>query len=299
MKTLYIVTTNKCTLSCRYCFYNTGLSQKSLSDIKTEKILGKIKSLSKYFDNVVFTGGEPLLIRDVFLIASGFKKNKVKTNLITNGTLLTHDICDKIYSVFDKVSISLDSLDSRLNGLTRGKSSIVINGLNNLLSVRSKSLEVEIIQTITTVNYESINEMIKFCDEKNIKLWLPPVDLNYDNPFSLKRLNDVQMDKFKNNFRRWIQFAAGSDKKEKVALSNFLNNIESLLQNKPIQGHCKMGIENFVLDPNGNIYACFFRTDLFFGNIYKDKLSQIMKKNPERETLRNCISLGCLSCTDF
>ena len=191
MRTLYIVITNKCTLSCSYCFYNTGLSQKSLSDIKIEEILGKIKPLSKYFDHVIFTGGEALLINDIFLLASEFKKNKVKTSIITNGTLLTHDICNKISSVFDKVSISLDSLNLKLNDLTRGKSSIVRKGLNNLLSVRSESLEIEIIQTITTINYESIDEMIKFCNEKNIKLWLPPVDLNYDNPFSLKRFNDV------------------------------------------------------------------------------------------------------------
>lgn len=299
MKTLYIVTTNRCTLSCSYCFYNTGLSEKSLSDIKTEKILEKIKSLSEYFDNVIFTGGEPLLIKDIFLLASEFKKNKVNTSIITNGTLLTHDICNKIASAFDKVSVSLDSLDQKINDLTRGKFSIVRNGLDTLLSVRPENLKIEIIQTITSINYESIDEMVKFCHAKNIKLWLPPVDLKYDNPFSLKRLNDAQINKLKKNFKKWIQFTADNDKKEKTALNNFLNNIEGLLQNKPIQGPCKMGIENFVLDPDGDIHACFFRKDLFFGNIYKDKLSQIIKKIPKKETLRNCISLGCLSCTDF
>lgn len=299
MRTLYLVVTNKCTLSCSYCFYDTGLSQKSLSDIKTEKILGKIKSLSKYFDHVIFTGGEPLLIKDIFLLASEFRRNKIKTSIITNGTLLTHGICNKIASTFDKVSFSLDSLDSKVNDLTRGKSCIVRDGLNNLLSARSESLEVEIIQTISAANYESIDEMIKFCKEKNIKLWLPPVDLDYDNLFSLERLNDVQMDKFKTNFKKWIKFKSGNDKKEKAALNGFLNNIENLLQDKSIQVPCKMGVENFVLDPDGSIYACFFRKDLFFGNIYKDKLSQIMKKIPEKNMLSGCVRLGCLSCTDF
>ena len=299
MRTLYIVTTNKCTLSCSYCFYNTGLSQKSLSDIKTEKILGKIKSLSEYFDHVIFTGGEPLLITDIFLLASEFKKNKVKTSIITNGTLLTSDMCNKISSVFNKVSLSLDSLDPKLNDLTRGKSSIVRNGLDNLLSVRPDNLEIEIIQTVTAINYESIDEMMEFCSEKNIKLWLPPVDLNYDDPFSLKRLYGDQMDKLKKIYKRWIKFESGSNKKEKSALNNFLNNMENLLQNKSIQAPCRMGVENFVLNPNGDVYACFFRKDLFFGNIYKDKLSKIMKKIPRKDALSNCVCLGCLSCTDF
>lgn len=298
MKTLYIIITNKCTLSCSYCFYNTGLSQKSSVDINTKKILEKIKSLSEYFDNVVFTGGEPLLIKDTFLLSSEFKKNGVKTNLITNGTLLTHEICDKISSVFNKVSISLDSLDPKINNLTRGKFSIVKNGLDNLLSARTDNLEIEIIQTITVANYESIDEMVKFCRKKNIKLWLPPVDLDFNNQLSLKRLDDAQIDKLKKNYRKWIKFLSGNNKKEESALNNFLSNIESLLQNKSVQIPCRMGVENFVLNPSGDIYACFFRKDLFFGNIYKDKLAQIIK-TAKKDTLSSCVSLGCLSCTDF
>lgn len=299
MRTLYIVTTNKCTLSCSYCFYNTGLSKKSLFDIKTKEILKKVKTLSKYFDHVVFTGGEPLLMKDIFLLASAFKNNKVKTSIITNGTLLTSDICSKINSVFDRVSISLDSLNQKINDLTRGKTSVVRKGLNTLLSVRSESLEIEIIQTVTSINYESINEMIKFCKRKKIKLWLPPVDLTYNDPFSLRGLSDAQMDRYKKEFKKWITFKSGNDKKERTALNIFFNNIESLLKNRSIQVPCKMGIENFVLDPDGNVFACFFRKDLFFGNIYKDKLSKILKKIPGKGTLSNCVSLGCLSCTDF
>jgi len=61
-----------------------------------------------------------------------------------------------------------------------------------------------------------------------------------------------------------------------------------------------MGVESFVLDPNGNIHACFYRKDLFFGNIYKDKLSQIMKIDSKKNMpLGNCVSLGCLCLTDF
>lgn len=298
MKILYLTTTNRCTLSCRYCFYSNGL-EKSLSDINIEKFLKKIKSLSKYFDEVVFTGGEALLLKEIFLLATEFKKNGVKTRIITNGTLLTPDVCKKIILAFDEVACSLDSLDPRQNDLTRGKFYIVKEGLNNLLKVRPKNLEIEILQTITTINYNSIREMMKFCEEKKLKLWLAPVDLDCDKSFSLKKLTEIQMSKFKTNFKKWIEFRAGDDRKEQDALNSFLNNIENLIKDKPIRVPCKMGTENFMINPDGNMYACFYRKDLFFGNIYKDKLSKIMEKNSGRGVLRECVNLGCLCLTDF
>lgn len=300
MRILYVLVTNKCTLSCRYCYYNVGLYQKTSSEINVDKLLKKIKPLSKYFDEVVFTGGEALLLKEIFLMASEFKKSGLITRIITNGTLLTPDVCKNIVSTFDIVDFSLDSLDSKQNNLTRGKSHIVKEGLNNLLRVRPKNLEIKILQTITAINYKSIEKMMKFCNERKIKLWLVPVDLNCNNPLSLKILNDGQIDNFKKIFHRWIGFASNNDKKEKIALNNYFNNIESLLQSKSIKVSCKMGVESFVLDPNGNIHACFYRKDLFFGNIYKDKLSQIMKIDSKKNMpLGNCVSLGCLCLTDF
>jgi hypothetical protein len=71
------------------------------------------------------------------------------------------------------------------------------------LKVRPKNLEIKILQTITATNYKSIEKMMKFCNERNIKLWLAPVDLNCNNPFSLKILNDRQIDKFKNKYAKF------------------------------------------------------------------------------------------------
>jgi len=243
MRILYVLVTNKCTLSCRYCYYNVGLYQKTSSEINVDKLLKKIKPLSKYFDEVVFTGGEALLLKEIFLMASEFKKSGLITRIITNGTLLTPDVCKNIVSTFDIVDFSLDSLDSKQNNLTRGKSHIVKEGLNNLLRVRPKNLEIKILQTITAINYKSIEKMMKFCNERKIKLWLVPVDLNCNNPLSLKILNDGQIDNFKKIFHRWIGFASNNDKKEKIALNNYFNNIESLLQSKSIRFLVKWGLK--------------------------------------------------------
>ena len=307
MKTLYVVLTNKCTLSCKYCFYNAGLSSKNACDLKAVKILDKIKDFSKYFDNILFTGGESLLSEDIFQLASECKKYNLKTSIITNGTLLTEEICKKICSTFDKVAISLDSLDPKLNDLTRGKFSSVKKGLDMLLKIRPVNLEIEILQTISAVNYKSIDEMIKFCNDENIKLWLQPVDLNVNSAsyglLSLKLLNKEKLDEFKTNLRKWIKFKSSGDRKEEKALNGFLDNINNLIKDKTIKVKCKMGIDNFVLEPDGNIYSCFSRKDLFFGNIYQTDLSVIMDKSKDvfkkKKLTTTCARLGCLCLTDF
>ena len=76
-------------------------------------------------------------------------------------------------------------------------------------------------------------------------------------------------------------------------------NILNLLKNEHIKVKCKMGVENFALEPDGNIYACFSRRDLFLGNIYENDLSMIMDKAPVKKIISSCVRLGCLCLTDF
>ena len=86
-----VALTYACNIKCRFC-YAGCTHQRSSSQLDTEgfkKVLDIIRYEAEV-PSVSFTGGEPLLYEDLpKLIKYASKTNKMRVNLITNGTLIT------------------------------------------------------------------------------------------------------------------------------------------------------------------------------------------------------------------
>ena len=66
------------------------------------------------------TGGEPLLNRNVLEIAEMIKQRGNNIMLLSNGTLLTEDLCKRFKGLIDLITISIDGTDRESHGRTRG-----------------------------------------------------------------------------------------------------------------------------------------------------------------------------------
>lgn len=81
-----IAVTYRCNLKCEFCYVgDKSYPELSISDLK--KILFKIYYEAKV-PSVSFTGGEPLLRKDIVSLVEYATRIGLWTNLITNGTLL-------------------------------------------------------------------------------------------------------------------------------------------------------------------------------------------------------------------
>lgn len=87
--TAYLHLTNKCNLHCVGC-YSFDERRNRCEDLSTEEILNAIDQLSDVgIQNLVFSGGEPLLRKNILQIVEYAKKVAKIPNviLITNGTI--------------------------------------------------------------------------------------------------------------------------------------------------------------------------------------------------------------------
>jgi len=115
---LRISLTDKCNYNCIYCNPNrldSKLTKKNI--LSFEEILRVIEIFAKEleFKKFRFTGGEPLVRRDVFSFFREVQKLKniygFSTGITTNGSLLKDRTDELKASGIDSLNISLDSLD--------------------------------------------------------------------------------------------------------------------------------------------------------------------------------------------
>jgi cyclic pyranopterin phosphate synthase len=93
-KELRISITNRCNLNCLYC-KKEGIPESSYEMTK-EEILELINQARKFrVKKVKFTGGEPLIRKDLAEIIENIPKGIVKS-ISTNGLLLNEDLIKKL-----------------------------------------------------------------------------------------------------------------------------------------------------------------------------------------------------------
>lgn len=109
---VYFHVTRRCQLHCTYCYFDAG-SQVRSPELQTQDLLAALSTLKRIqTKKIVFTGGEPLLREDLFLLAS-FARGFTKTVLATNGLAVTLENKYDILECFDDIRISLDGSRSR------------------------------------------------------------------------------------------------------------------------------------------------------------------------------------------
>lgn len=161
-------TTRRCNLSCIHCYLDCA-NKKYYGELSTLEAQKMIQDLADFGVPVLlFSGGEPLLRKDLFILNSLAKKLGLRTVISTNGTLITKKIAQKIkIENFDYVGVSLDGI-GRNNDRFRGKIgafNLALSGIRNLVSIGQK---VGLRFTITRHNYSDLEDIFKLAEEENI-----------------------------------------------------------------------------------------------------------------------------------
>lgn len=158
--------TNRCNLSCGFCFNKLYTPQKRKSEeISTgniKNIIGKIKE-SK-IPIVRFTGGEPLLRDDIFELMDYAHQKGLKVWLNTNATLITRPIAQKIAKYVENVLISLNAYTCASEGYLTGRNTFKskLKGIILLKKSRIKYLRCGTVATkANIINLENIYDLVK------------------------------------------------------------------------------------------------------------------------------------------
>lgn len=158
---LRVSLTPACNLRCIYCHAEGEVSPESSL---TAPEIARIMQVAHEFEfrSVKFTGGEPLLRKDVLDIVRSVPEG-MESSMTTNGTLLADlapALCDAGLS---RVNISLDSLDHETYKAITGKDCLdeVLAGIDASLAAGLTPVKLNMV-VLKGVNDHEIDEFIRF-----------------------------------------------------------------------------------------------------------------------------------------
>ena len=116
LENIFLHVTQSCNLSCSYCYFSAGRAMPN--EMKTSDFASLWSDVVNLRPRkVIFTGGEPLLRKDIFQLLSSLKdadqQHVLKACLNTNGFFINKDIAQLLVGLVDEVRISLDAMQRK------------------------------------------------------------------------------------------------------------------------------------------------------------------------------------------
>ncbi len=161
-------TTRTCNLECVHC-YTDSSSNSYTGELTTEEGLDLIDDLASFrIPSLLFSGGEPLMRKDLFTLIERASGRGIRPVISTNGTLIdrqsARDIKDSgvVY-----VGISLDGMEDindRFRGV-KGAFRRAMKGFENLAVVGQR---VGLRLTLTKRNFKDLHGIFDFIEKEGI-----------------------------------------------------------------------------------------------------------------------------------
>jgi cyclic pyranopterin phosphate synthase len=158
--------TDRCNLRCVYCMPEGGIDKKEHHEIIRHEDVLKILRASAFLgiSKVRFTGGEPLIVKDIDkLIYETSKINGIEDIAITTNGLLLNSMAGELKKAgLKRVNISLDSLkEDKFRKITRGGSiHDVFHAIEKCIDLGIKPVKINTV-LIKGINDDEINDLIR------------------------------------------------------------------------------------------------------------------------------------------
>lgn len=281
--------TARCNSRCVSCdwWQADGTTDLTLAEIET--LVAELPG--RHTRRVLFSGGEPLLRREVFEIADMFRARELKLSLLTSGLLLER-YAEQIAPRFEAVTISLDGHTLELYQKIRGVDGLALveRGVARLQSI-APHIPICARSTLHRYNYAELARLIDHAREMNLaRVSFLAADVTSKafgrdaNRASMDRnrlrldANEVRV--FERVVKETIQFYPD-------ALARFVAESEEKLSRLPRYYAAHLGQGEFpavdcnapwvsaVVEADGSVRPCYFHRAV--GNIREKRLGAILR----------------------
>ena len=191
--------TNRCNLACRHCYsYADPNSEDFLS---TEFILSTIAELKKAgIRFVIFSGGEPLIRKDIFEISSAMREAGIVTYLSTNGLYINEKSVDAVIDTFNYIGISIDGIEE-VHDHFRGLEGAYRKSLDAIALIQKHGGNAGIRFTLTQETKESFHSIFELAEEIAVdKIYISHL------VYSGRGLDNLKMDISPEERREFVEF---------------------------------------------------------------------------------------------
>lgn len=299
-----IVPSIECFFKCKMC--HLWKSRPEPDKINPEEWQNFIDSLSGLLDDrkeLIFSGGEPLLNKDITALISYANKKGLRTVLSTNAFLIDGKKAEELVAAgLKEIYISLDSFNEKTHDFLRGvegshkKATDAIGHLNKYRS----DLKVNVITVLSGCNLHEISGHVKKLSGEGMvggvyfqaiaqpfytefeEYWQQKEEYSFLWPQDLKAVHDA--------LDILIEF-----KSRNYPIINQLQHLEkfrSYFENPNLfvtKSRCYLGDYSININPNGNIFLCGSLGPV--GNIRKDDINRLWfsdRAQEKREQMYKC-----------
>ncbi len=284
--------TSHCNLSCRHCYFE-ATPQKGSSELNTEGARDFIRDLAMLkVPALLFSGGEPLLRRDIFELGRFARDSGIRPVLSTNGTLITDKTAKRIKEAgFSYVGVSLDGME-KINDEFRKKQGAFSLAMAGIRNCKKANLKVGLRFTLTKYNFKDLPDIFELVEKESIPR-LCIYHLVYTGRGDNLRNKDLTYKEKRQILELIWQKTLNFHKKgldiEILTVDNHSDGVwiyQRLRKKNPIQaklvlellkiqGGNNSGIRIGAVDNYGNVYADQFLRTRPLGNIRNRRFSDI------------------------
>jgi len=292
---------NTCNAKCWTCIsWTESENDAVLSFSKASHIIDRLAEAG--FTKVCFTGGEPMLRKDLFRLLALAKRKGFTTELVSNGLLINERKARLLVdSKLDILIVSIDAADPQLNDRLRGIEGyheLALAAVENIRTMRGNALPKVVLQaTISNENVEQLVPLAELTLNSSIDGFHFRIAQDFKHSFYqvgtaqeitdvkkklLMKQIDIVMKQYKNILHKSMD--------EYQALRNAVKNVDSLnLHNS--QEYDRI----LYIDAYGNVFSSS-KKDMKLGNLVEDSVSAVFggKNFDTDETNRNVDSVICV-----
>jgi Fe-coproporphyrin III synthase len=160
--------TQACNLRCMHC-YARAVSETGEMEMDTEQALEVLDDLARFGVPVVlFSGGEPLVRKDLVRLASYAVQKGMRAVISTNGTLITKGKAAELREVgLSYVGVSLDGMEE-VHDRFRGQKGAFQKALEGIRNCREVGLKVGLRFTINRLNQREVPGLFDLLEREHI-----------------------------------------------------------------------------------------------------------------------------------
>ncbi|MEM2046844.1 MAG: radical SAM protein [Candidatus Jordarchaeales archaeon] len=311
--------TYACNLRCKHCYASAGVPLED--EMSLDEKLKAAESLADAgVTAVAFSGGEPLVRKDVFRVMGELKEHGVFVAIATNGTLITREMARRIKEAgVGFVQISLDGSVAEVHDDFRGITGAYERTIQGIRNCVEEGLFVEVSTTATKTNYGEIGKIADLCEELGVKWYmifncvpsgrgrfiiendLTPEEREELLTYLWRRMHSRKKVEYLSTAPQFARVALQQEGEAGVMkIPGHFYNPELYGQLKSLGGFiggCGAGRMYAALKPNGALQPCVFMP-LTIGNLRDDSFEELWDIHPVFETLRDRSKLkeNCRSC---
>ncbi len=282
--------TNECNMRCPHCYMFAGL--KKDRELSTKEIFDIISSFRKRGgNNIVFSGGEIALRTDLYKILKYSYDLGISNEILTNGTLWSADLVQKVAPLITRVQISIDGYDEDTNSRIRGKGNFS-KALNAVSLFYKTNIDTEV--SVTPYLDKDLSEdyqcYIDFARILNQKYHRP----NFLVKFTFDILNG-----------RTIHVSEKQKNDYQAIVTHIYNELYGDFIDKPfLEFHKRGGIENncdygnIAISADGNVCLCPIIPEMKpVGNIRINNFDELLDIAQKARVLSDINNLSpCKDC---